>query len=608
VLINPDDLYYQGKYGLNGWLEALKSLGGGLYQDALSALKNTKDLSTRKVANIFRDISKQIWSQNALASFNPLHNRLLNPFASLWGISDGAREIPIRREFNNRLWTHNADGTLNHITSDDLAPLFPEGNPEAWPNLVLTSNHARAWQSSDLSDLMKGIERLGHDAGGKPLDLHRLKHKETFPDVTGKTIIALACHTEKDIYLNGAELIDRRLDLEEDPNKGSPDKRSINHMSPAAMRLAKLMIKLMVEPGCGGLVNLDRSDFDHRPEFRNAPFIANDLMLRGSEDPRYTDKHPLILRKDAASIAQHIKLLGYSKGANTVTDALRFVFLEYAKLGELMQIREPGGTLRKATDKDISTLISNIGLLSVAPGEVPLTKAEKYEAGITRVTIHNTEDLTAGHLVNPQEKDYDPWSDKLIQIKGTSHEMGHSIVAALGKDSTPGFIMNPENAKGDRSYQAAQDAVRAFFASNFQKHAITTLCFSHNADERRNELYVQFAPGITRADEKKIEKDLLKALKKQNIIATAESDLTHRKRVQIVLSRGTDKDIETDAGSIQQCQKAFEALKKTEGSNLLLSQDVDDYMARLLKEDTVKHAQRVDKRGNEGNAPGHRRW
>ena len=603
VLIDPDALYYRGKGGLVVWLSALKQLGGGLYNKAMQNLKNTEELSNRDVARMFRDISQAIWTQNALASFNP--------FAPFLGASDGAKEIPIRREFNNRLWTHNADGTLNHTTSTDLAPLFPEDNPEAWPNLVLTSNHARAWQSRDLSDLMKGIKRLAHDAGGKPLDLHRLKHNEKSPDVAGKTILALACHTEQDIYLNGAELIDRRLDLEEDSNKGSPEKRSIQHMSPAAMRLAKLMIKLMVEPQCGAMVDLDRSDFDHHPSCRNAPFIADDLMQRGREDPRYTDRHPLILRKDAASIAQHIKLIGYSKGANTVTDALRFVFLEYAKLGELMQIREPDGTKRKATDKDIATLISNIGLLSIAPGEVPLTHEEKYKAGITRVTIHNTDDLTAGHLVNPKEKDYDPWSDKLIQIKGTSHEMGHSIVAALGKDDAPGFIMNPENARGDRNYQAAQDAVRAFFASNFQKHSITTLCFSHDTAARRNELYVQFAPGITRADEEKIKTELLEALKNKGIQSpTIFSDLSHRRRMQIILNRNTDRDIEQDAATIQKCKEAFGELKTVEGSRLFVSQDVDDYIANLINQLNEKpgkgrHGTKMHN-GDYPAAPGHR--
>ncbi|MES2983648.1 MAG: hypothetical protein V4735_00480 [Pseudomonadota bacterium] len=477
--------------------------------------------------------------------------------------------------------THNTDGSLNSLTSDDLAPLFVAGKPEEWPNLVLTSNHARAGKSSDLSELMQGIEQMAHDAWGKPLDLHRFTKEDRAagkPNVKNKTIIALACHTERDIFLNGAELLDRRLDLEEDKlGNADPSKRTLTHISPASMRLAKLIMKLMVEPdpAMPTLVDLDRAtDYKHIDD----PFIANDHD-RG-----------LVLRADAPSIAQHIKLVGYSRGANTVTDALRFLHLEYAKLGPRLQQRSKDGSTHAVTQQEMKQLVGNIGLLSLAPGEVPLTKAERDIVGIHRVTILNTHDLTAGHLVNPDAADYDRWADRLVRIDGTRADSGHSIGEAMGKKGKTGYIMDPAHAN-DAHYRTAQDEVRAFFASNHQKQAIATACFSQEGGE--NVLYAQFAPGISRANEKAVEAHLLACLNDQGFAhATVTSDFADRRRMRIVLDQDGatqpivqyTKDgrlVECSKEKIDRCQNAFAALSQPENGQPFVTQEVLGYMEHV---------------------------
>ncbi len=574
-----------------GFLDTLNSTERSKAEHALT---NTTEAATREVAGWFRRISDHIWRANELTN--------------LFFLQPPPKTIAIQKEFNNKLVTLDPqqNGNLYTVTSDDFAPLFAPGQMEDWPNLLLTSNHARAWQSEDLTDLIKGITQIAGDAGkslgSNDLQLHSLRHTNgnaggSQKKLGGKTIVALACHTERDVFQNGAELIDRRLELQED-NAGNADpaQRTLKHMSPAAMRLAKLMLKLMVEPQAGhpNLIDLDRAE----PDKGVSP-------ARFSHDPRVAaaHTHSVTLRADATSIAQHIKLAGYSKGANTVTDALRFFYVECAALmreGRL-QVRTPEGE-RAVGDDDIKNIIQNIGLLSISPGEVPLTDAEKYKVGISRVTIHNSHDLTAGHLVNPNAKDYNEWYDRLITIEGTTAEFGHGIKPALGADGNTGFIMSAEKSR-EPAFLAAQDALRAYFASNHQVNAVSTICVSPEPRAEGgmdNVLLVQFAPGVTRADTQDIERVFLTAIQKNGFPnATVESDLDNRRRLRIVLDHdGAKRPIVTNEmkdggkrwGAVNGCshdgvnkvRSALQEINAQDGNGLYLIQAVDQYLEGLL--------------------------
>lgn len=587
-MFSPNAMMYQARMGLESWLRLLPR---DIADEEREKMTHREDLSTREMASYFRQLSATCWAQNA--------------WHSLWNLRDHETQIPIQKEFNNQLMTYDGKDGLNRIKSDDIIALFPPGKQSKWPNLVLTSNHARAWQGSDLVEILEGQERMAQDAFGKPLPMYRLTHAEQRPNVAGKTIMVLACHTQRDLLLNGADLIERRCDLEEDPNRHSPEKRSIAHMSPAAMRLAKLALKTMAEPESQPLIDLARA----HEKFVNEPYIANDLMRRGHEDVNYPDTHPIIIRSDAASIAQHLKAQGFSKGCNTMTDMLRFMWLEYKQLGEHMKIRDPDGHLRAMTDKDMQSIIGNMALLTVCPGEVPLTKEEKYTLGITRTTIHNKHDLTAGHLVNPDASEYDPWADKLIEIDGTHDEMGHSVKGALGTKNKPGFIMDPAKGRTDPAYREAQDAVRALYASCYKQQAMTTVCLSHNAAEQRNELFLQFAPGISRADEAKLEQDVLKVFRKEGFAeATIASDFSNHRRARLILNADTTTDIGTDAEAIRTCRAALRAFEAAHKSELVIAQEVDASFERMAEkaEKPVLGSFSAAAVQNAGRAMGHR--
>ena len=582
---DPQNLYDLGKNYFDAFLNSLPHEDRKSIKDKVS---NTEMASTHEVASIFRRFSDWLWQ----------YNDWLNLVAN-FGRGASRSQIPIQEHFNNKLVTLDDNGALHKVKSDDFVTLFKKNDEANWPNLVLTANHARAWQSDDLVELLDGVQTLASDAakslGAQTFPKHTLIHNR-LADGAGKTIFSLACYTEKDVYLNGAELIDRRIELENDmAGNADPAKRSIKHISPASLRLAKLILKLVAEPDLKNpdLVNLDRAEPDSTKE-KTAHF---------TKDPRVVADHnlPLTLRADAAKIAQHIKLIGYSKGANTVSDALRFLYLEFAGLKEKerLKVRGSNGKERLAAPEDIKTIISNIGLLSLAPGEVPLTKAEKEVAGIKRTTILNTNDLTAGHLVNPDEKDYNRWYDRLIKIEGTEVGSGHSITEALGskRHNKVGFIMKASN---DPHFIAAQDEVRAFVASNIGVNAATSVCLSPEPNAsggKDNVLLVQFAPGVTRARKADLEQEFITTLHRKGFEgATVESDLEGRRRLRIVLDhKAANHPIisnEGDHGPVNGCnhakvmsvRDALEVVNKNEGNNLYLIQDVGHYFEGLLKD------------------------
>ncbi len=461
LMLDPEQLYYHGKAYQDVWLRALAWLDSGLHGYVKLRLQETKNLSTREIADIFMRISDAVWA----------HNDTFGLWHRLWGLGASYEKIPIQEKFNNRLCVPNADGkTLDYVKSDDIVPLFASKNPADWPRVFYTSNHARAWRSTDLTELTSGIERLGQDATGKPLDIYRFTHKPPMPnDAAGKTIVLLACSTERDMYRNGARLIHRRLDLLEDPNAQNPAKRTRENISPAALRLAKLLIKTMAEPRSQRLINLDCANIDMDPELKKHPFIADHLVRMSGEDIRFEENNPVILRADAAAIADRFRGIGFSLGCNTVTDTVRFFKQECAALGTQLKISCPDGSYRTATEADIRAIISHLELLNLAPGEVPLTQAER-EFGMQRASILNTQDMTAGHLVNPNTAQYDRRQDRLIKIEGAKEHSGHSIVHMLGKAGPNGhwgFLMDPANA--DRPhYEEAQAAVRRFFSEKYK--------------------------------------------------------------------------------------------------------------------------------------------
>lgn len=405
-------------------------------------------------------------------------------------------------QFNHGLYTHNSmvpavtedgretkPGSLNRVLPNDIAKQFAQGAEEDWPELILTCNHARTTDHHDISSIMRGFRVLAQDAfeGKEEIQLKRRIDGMDFDDIQGKkTLIVSSVDTELNSFYNGAALLDRLNEVREEVSH-SPDKAPQGdvYMSEGAKRLAKLILKLMVE---------DPQKVD----------IASpqDVRENGIKMKLTQSDEPIVLRKDAAKIAQHIKLMGYSKGGNTVTDALRYL---------LRELRQPGpdgkGTMfvQRLNDKHapmplnvhlISAIMRNLGLLSVAAGEVPLT-AEEKAYGMRRMSVVNKNDIIANHFKAGDEGRYGT-DDDFYYIEGTKRKLGHDPEDALGT-----FRVGQDGQEMRHSGYLLQDAdvkdrLRCYFASTFDRVAISDIKvrphIQGSADPDRIE--IGFAPGV----------------------------------------------------------------------------------------------------------------
>lgn len=450
MVVSPGNIYEHSRLGLEAYLATIPIRP--LRVLVTGGLRDQKFGSSGAAADYMEGISRTLWSYNNLYR--------------LFRMSESAEQTPLQATFNHKLCTHNPGGTLNTITSDDLAPLFPEGRESQWPHLVLTSNHARAWEHTDISEIMQGFKRLLVDAGLPEHKICRLTKDMPPQEAEGKTIFVSAVHSRKDPFLNGADLIRRRIELESRPDGTEGLFGHRESMSPAAMRLAKLIFKLMCEPVSHPLVRLDCSRIDENRALKERPYIADyvGLVEKESTDLGRNEERPLILRADAAQVASHIRAMGYSKGSNTMTDAMRFLYQELKLAQAMTAVRQPDRTLKPLEDADIKALIGRISLLSIAPGEVAITDAERDVAGIQRTTIENRNDIVAGQYTHYGTRP----GDRVFTLSGATENSGHSPLDALGNADRGGFIMHAPHAKGispeAMEYKAAQQAVREFVA------------------------------------------------------------------------------------------------------------------------------------------------
>ncbi len=411
---------------------------------------------------ILSGVFQSIWGVN-LAGFlnNPADwmkhsTSLRSKSVSDWMRSMGkasAGNDELCEKFNDKLWTHNADGSLNRAVSTDIRRQFEPGNE--WPQLFLTSNHALASNHEDLSGIMRGFRKLAQDTFGLPVKLKRTIDQNTVTDASD-TLIVSAVHAERNPWFNGAELIDRLNVLRDAVSKTGRAPTDLAHISPAAKRLGKVMLKLLV-------MQPEQIDVD------SSRYAALDMQVT----------LPLTFRPDAELVAQHIHLMGYSKGGNTVTDAMRYL---------VQELKHGNPDL---TPKDISNVLKHIGLLCVAAGEIPLTEEEK-EYGIRRMSVINRHDVIANHFRAGDDDKY-TLDDDFYVIDGVGKDFGHNPRDAMGyyeegQESRTGFL---------HANSLVHDRLRCYFASCFGKSAITDIIFTPSFDGQGYGIEFEFAPGVS---------------------------------------------------------------------------------------------------------------
>lgn len=394
--------------------------------------------------------------------------------------------------YNHAMLAERADGKIQPVDYNQIYTLFPqatEKNPDAqrrWPRLALTSHHARSGDLKDVTSITHGIEAMMRQCFDDHADA---KHPPLYGFAMGdfwhkkipenpehqQLMIAYACDADKNPFLNGAALLDRIITLKEQ-NSRTPDKYT--HASQSAFRLAKVILQCLVtEP--------ERI----KPECKG--FVAHQKDLGDM---------PLKLRPDAVQVAQHIALIGYSKGGNVVSDAMRIL------VDELSQKRSNGESVFYMQQKarydhgydggyvpihqgnvlnNISVIVKNMPLLSLAALEAPLQ--DRYvKAGVRRVSINNKNDL----ISCPTPLQTSRRHDEVIVVDGTHELLGHAPQDALGTKNKKGYFLNDPHAR-----RRAEE----FFCALYGAAAISNLSFKYD-DQFKNENRVVIEPAAGTSD------------------------------------------------------------------------------------------------------------
>jgi hypothetical protein len=406
---------------------------------------------------------------------------------------------------NGKLFTHNynADaservGSLNEIDPQHIRRLFEDPNPKHWPNLILTSSHARVADHTDVSEPMEGFRSLlrhsfNEASQGTPtLDLIRFPEDAASLDPSHKsTIMVSAVDNDHNNIVNGGKLVARlqqlkrihhlqkqqpalsQAELEDEFVQGNKlvadalkqeidtdiDKNTLQPLltnkhvlediqgaiSPAAVKLAKLMLSLIVED----------------PE-----------QIYASKDAIISPERPFILREDADKVMQHIKLMGYSRGGNIVTDAERLLIMQLEHEGAVQTHDH-----KPMTVKDINHIMQHTGILCVNPGIYPLSQKEQA-LGMRRITIRNNIDQISSHFFAEFDEHYPngtPSHDTVYVVNGTAKAHGHDIQDALGNDKHNGYIIDESHAnpKDRAQLRHFRSHIQAFFAACHDKVGIS---------------------------------------------------------------------------------------------------------------------------------------
>lgn len=446
-------------------------------------------------------------------------------------------------QYNHQFLSEQADGTIAAIDPEKVISLFQATpangmkKPQRFPRLIFTSSHARGDSLHDVTRITHGIEAMARDSwGGQQLSIGHLD-QEVKPE---QTLMLYSCETEKSAPLNGINLTERIVELEDNAALGRPD--AYKSISPGAMRTARLMLACMCE-------NYYRDDGSRLFDINDQRPLSE---IFGHNEER------IRLSPDAKKIAQHFQLMAYSKGGNVVSDALRLLQRDLLAVDDqdkglvrTSEHEEDRGYLR--TQYGTRSLINNIECASIAARELPFTEAQKKN-GMRRVAFNNAHDpLTS-------EYEYESsWNDEFYLIQGVKDPLkAHDPELAMGTRHARGYILDhPEVAR----------RMKEFFAPHYGRAAIANL-FAEDGH-----IKIETAPSTPEAMLLKYRADIVRAMEQAGLHDPQVIE-NHLHIGTFVLS--ATEDLSNDRAALAKLGVAFESLRQgTPG--LLIGQKIIDH-------------------------------
>lgn len=447
-------------------------------------------------------------------------------------------------KYNHKFLTESDQGEIVEADIDAIVEQFAgKSSDKELPRIVITSSHAQGETLKDVTSITHGIESLIHHSQGEVTPIAALRGKAT---ELKKPIILYACDTQKNPFLNAVELMERLDELDEISRTGKADK--FEKASPSARRIARLMLKCMVtEPE-----KIDVND-------------ARPLKI------------PLTLRANAEHIAQHFQLIGYSKGGNVVSDAMRCLIDELTAKDTRGQhlVRFDETTERDkplSPDARIRNLVRNIACASFAAIELPMAQQYK-DQGVRRFAVNNKYDKVADHKPYASSA-----GDRKIDIEGSPELLGHDPASALGTRDARGYFLKDERVAR---------RLKEWFAPMFGKAAISSIAFEDSRiPPNSNAILIGTAPGTPDELLMQYKETIIKAMKDARLSGvTLETHSSQNGRAFILKCR---EKIASDTQAIRKLEAGFKTLIQPDIKGLVIAQDILDTTLKARLEQSIK--------------------
>lgn len=440
-------------------------------------------------------------------------------------------------KYNHQFLVENEKGEIVPISEQQLLSLFPQPDElsgkqaEQMPRIVFTSSHARGETLEDVTDITHGIERVISEATQGGASFARVDMAQSQLGVKpGQTLIVYRCDVDKNPWLNGAALLRRINEIERSLEDGTPDK--FEEVSPGAIAISHMTLALMAR----------------HPE---QILAAQGALL----DEHYAADSPHIkLRHDAPRIANHLAMMGYSKGGNVVSDAgCRLLPHELqAKDGNGRELfySAQNGEFRAISAEgihEVRRLISPIPVWALGAVEHELTD-EQLAAGASRVAFNGYHDYISIHG-NYGDRPGDERVIGDVPLK----ELGHGPKDNLGTPDSPGSMM-----QSPRIRRRMEEVCAPMIGKATIEHWVPDY-------EDRRVIVLKTAPGTTDRLMMKMHKQAIEeAFAKQGLPAQLEAPFRHSGEFWLRLDHPLTK---ADTPLIQ---KAFQYLRD-ERQGLLIS-------------------------------------
>lgn len=454
--------------------------------------------------------------------------------------------------YNHHFLAEDVHGNIVPVSEEQLLALFPPPDPVSgkaasqMPHVVITASHASGETLKDVTQITHGIERTISEATQNKTTFAKVDVSRSDLGVApDQTLILFRCDVRENPWLNGAALLRRMNELKANEQTGKPDQ--FKETSPGAWAINHLMLAWMAQ------------EPEQILSAKNKP-LAEALGANNA---------PIELRPDAARIAQHIMLEGYSKAGNVVSDAgprlLPHELLAKNKNGQDIFFTEQDSQMQPISKDGIyeaKKIIQQIPTWAMAAVEFGLTD-EQIAVGSRRVAFNSTADQISAHSNYEGRRHDERW-----MIKGVTADNGHAPVAALGSREETGYAMKDPRVRR---------RMEELCAPMIGKATLEGIYFDRGS---ANEVYLEIGAGTTDRIVRQHHQTILDALDEAGLKG-AELTSTAPYAGEFLLK--FPYPVSNNPEAMQKLERAFQALRQDAPGLVICERLLNEDLASQLR-------------------------